>query len=201
MIAVVGGLTKFDTKAALASTDEGDHLVAVVYLYVHPDFEDLDELINNVKAEKQPFVQYWGVQAIGKILALQDHVPSISQRKALLQLLDAVDSPYDRSRYYALKEIIRPFVPTVHIETESGTVTSDAKTAFQALAKSGYVTPDYDYPIDFPGGKTNAIYYNALDQQASQEVTQILSSAGLGSLQRVPDARLSRGEMYVYLPD
>jgi hypothetical protein len=58
-----------------------------------------------MQTEKQPFIQYWGIQAIGKILATPNTTVSDPTNKALQQLLSSVDDPNDRSRYNELKRI------------------------------------------------------------------------------------------------
>lgn len=201
MIPIISKLRDFKPSVALASKDEGDHLRAVVYMYAMPSFEDLSVLVKNVTAEEDPFIQYWGIQAIGSILASSSQLPSETQKRELRQLLAAVDNTNDQSRYNALKRFIAPFVPTVHIETQSGNVTTDAKKALQALKQSGYMLPDYERPIDFDPTKEDTIYYNASNEQASVDVEKILKDAGLGSLKRSADTRLPIGELYVYFPN
>jgi hypothetical protein len=107
LVPLVSQLPRYDASAALSSPDEGDHLSAVAYLYARPNPAYLDLLIHAMQNEKQPFIQYWGIQAIGKILAIPNTRVSESTNKSLLQLLSSVDDTNDRSRYNELKRIVQ----------------------------------------------------------------------------------------------
>ena len=107
LVPLVSQLPRYDVSAALSSPDEGDHLSAVAYLYARPNPAYLDLLIRAMQTEKQPFIQYWGIQAIGKILAAPNTRVSEATNKSLQQLFSLVDDPNDRSRYNELKRIVQ----------------------------------------------------------------------------------------------
>jgi hypothetical protein len=96
----------FDVQKALASGDEKDHLRAACFLWASPNADYLDALIKAAGDEKQPFIQYWLIEAIGKILG-KDPTALTQERKAnLLTLQDSVNDPRDQSRYAELSRII-----------------------------------------------------------------------------------------------
>jgi hypothetical protein len=107
LVPLVSQLPRYDISAALSSPDEGDHLSAVAYLYARPNPAYLDLLIRAMQTEKQPFIQYWGIQAIGKILAIPNTRVSEATNQALQQLFSSVDDQNDRSRYNELKRIVQ----------------------------------------------------------------------------------------------
>ena len=107
LVPLVSRLPRYDVSAALSSPDEGDHLSAVAYLYARPSPAYLDLLIHAMQNEKQPFIQYWGIQAIGKILAAPNTRVSEATTQALQQLLSSVDDQNDRNRYKELKRIVQ----------------------------------------------------------------------------------------------
>jgi hypothetical protein len=80
---------------------------AVALLYARPNPAYLDLLIRAMQTEKQPFIQYWGIQAIGKILAIPNTRVSKATSQALRQRLSSVDDQNDRSRYNELKRIVQ----------------------------------------------------------------------------------------------
>jgi hypothetical protein len=107
LVPLFSQLPRYDISAALSSRDEGDHLSAVAYLYARPNRAYLDLLIRAMQTEKRPFIQYWGIQAIGKILAIPNTRVSEATNQALQQLLSSVDDQNDRSRYNELKRIVQ----------------------------------------------------------------------------------------------
>ncbi|MQY35578.1 hypothetical protein SRB17_35560 [Streptomyces sp. RB17] len=56
----------FDAGALLGSQDAGLRLAAYARLYVLPEPEVLDALVDAVTGEPLPFNQYWGLQAVGR---------------------------------------------------------------------------------------------------------------------------------------
>jgi hypothetical protein len=103
---------KFDVNSGLVSDDYGQRLFAYVHLYVQPDFSELDQLVKSVLTIKsgEHFNQYWGIQAIGKVIASKD--PSAASDRVkdeLKNLLPTLYEPSDLSRYDALKRIVDTF--------------------------------------------------------------------------------------------
>jgi hypothetical protein len=83
----------------LNSNDWGMRLAAYVYLYIYPRVEMLADLISSVSASNdQPFVQYRGLEAIGKILARysSDEPKILDGIKKLRLLRDTLDPTTQR---------------------------------------------------------------------------------------------------------
>jgi hypothetical protein len=107
MIALAPRLPQFDVRLALESKDRGTRLMAYAYLYARPDIENLSALVKSVtEIEAKPFGQYWGLQAIQKILEQTgpQNVDFQTQRK-LRDFQHHLASGTDR--YYELKQILR----------------------------------------------------------------------------------------------
>jgi hypothetical protein len=69
MIRLFPNLKSFNIDEQLEESDQGKRLAAYAYLYANPDFAHLENLVNSVtQIEDKPFGQYWGIQAIGKVL-------------------------------------------------------------------------------------------------------------------------------------
>lgn len=70
MVALAPYLPDFNVPEALKSGDRGVRLSAYAYLYAQPDFTQLRNLIESIsKIEDKPFGQYWGIQALQKVIA------------------------------------------------------------------------------------------------------------------------------------
>jgi hypothetical protein len=110
LIALMNDVKEFPVEMAFKSTDEREHLAAVAYLYAKPDTSKLDALIDAMLKEDQPFVQYWGIQAIGELLGgkLNGDLPGVSAQtlKSLEDLLKKIEASGDSSRIDELKRII-----------------------------------------------------------------------------------------------
>lgn len=97
---------QFDPSRLLKSKSFGSRLAAYAALYVYPRPDLLSDLIEVVAGDgKQPFVQYWGILAIGEIVAAIDYKVSSSQLASLQSLNSQVPIGTDRS--YELAKILR----------------------------------------------------------------------------------------------
>jgi len=105
MMAIVPSLTTFDVSQALGETDNGKRLAGYAYIYVRPDYQYLEELVNAFTADPTPFGQYWGIQALGKVLELRPNEkihPNIF--KKLKAFYDQLEKGIDRE--YELNKIL-----------------------------------------------------------------------------------------------
>ena len=70
MIDLVPQISAFDIDEELAQNDRGRRLSAYGFLYSHPYSDKLSGLIESVtNVEDKPFGQYWGLQAISRVLS------------------------------------------------------------------------------------------------------------------------------------
>ena len=111
LIALMNDVKQFPVEMAFKSTDESEHLGVVAYLYAKPDTGKLDALIEAMIKEDQAFVQYWGIQAIGKMIQAKLNggaslAVSAEIQKSLEELLRKVEPSGDSSRIDELKRII-----------------------------------------------------------------------------------------------
>jgi hypothetical protein len=110
MIALAPRLEHFDVNHALISGDIGERLSGYAYLFARPDFSQLSALVNSVtKIETKPFSQYWGIQAIEKVI---DSEPQAEVDTGILEALRTFQSrlPRGSDRYYALSRILQAHV-------------------------------------------------------------------------------------------
>ncbi|MCL6261478.1 hypothetical protein M3O96_20430 [Aquiflexum sp. TKW24L] len=70
MMALSNSLPTFDVSKALKETDNGKRLAGYAYLYVKPEYKYIEELVNAFTLDPTPFGQYWGIQALEKVLDL-----------------------------------------------------------------------------------------------------------------------------------
>lgn len=68
MIETATSLPSFDISQALKDKDAGKRLTGYAYLYAKADYQYLEELVDAIISDHTPFGQYWGIQALGKIL-------------------------------------------------------------------------------------------------------------------------------------
>jgi hypothetical protein len=70
MVDLAPSLSNFNLSDTLKSSDRGIRLSAYAYLFAKPDFDKINNLVESVtEIEDKPFGQYWGIQAIGKVIA------------------------------------------------------------------------------------------------------------------------------------
>jgi hypothetical protein len=101
------GLESFPLLDNLRSSDLGKRLGAYAYLYARPDFSALGELIQSA-AQAEPFGQYWGIKAIGRLLGgkTRADIPA-ADLQALQTLLESLEREKRSSdRYYQLYRIL-----------------------------------------------------------------------------------------------
>jgi len=97
----------FDARAALHSSDAGQRLAGIAFLYARPDPTMLEDLVGVITdKEDKGFNQYWGIKAIGKILSLQVR-PSGMILNKLAQFADRVEEGTDRK--YELRKLLQEF--------------------------------------------------------------------------------------------
>jgi hypothetical protein len=105
MIEVSQRVTTFDVSSALRSDSPGKRLFAYAYLYARPNCPNLSILVESVTAqENQPFGQYWGLQAIGRVMSRCEVVPPEvkSSLKAFAKALPpGTDRAYEAKRLLA----------------------------------------------------------------------------------------------------
>ncbi|MEO6329474.1 MAG: hypothetical protein ABIO55_11090 [Ginsengibacter sp.] len=71
MVNLVPTLHGYNVTAALNSFDKGKRLTGYAYLFGKPDSPRLHDLVNCITTiEDTPFGQYWGLQALEKIISL-----------------------------------------------------------------------------------------------------------------------------------
>jgi hypothetical protein len=105
MMNIVPSLTTFDISQTLKEGDNGKRLGGYAYLYIKPDYQYLEELVDAFTTDKTPFGQYWGIQAMGKILELQPNDKLQPQiLKKLKTYYDQLDIGIDRE--YELKKML-----------------------------------------------------------------------------------------------
>lgn len=111
MIALAANLSDVDVTNDLMSTERGRRLAAYAYLYTRPDFRFLAPLVTSVtRAEDKPFGQYWGLQAILRVLGVREGAgmpPDVL--RDLRQYAERV--PRGSDREYELRKILKELGP------------------------------------------------------------------------------------------
>jgi hypothetical protein len=107
LIALMNDVKEFPVEMAFDSKDEREHLSGVAYLYANPDTGKLDALIHAMINEEQPFIQFWGIQAIGNIVKAAGNKVTNETNRLLKELLQKVDVHGDTSRHSELNRIIK----------------------------------------------------------------------------------------------
>lgn len=101
----------FDVEGALREKkDRGKRLSAYAYLWARPAYARLESLVDSViKIEDKPFGQYWGIQAIGKVIGSRPPKAKVDLRilSTLRGFLSQLQPGTDR--YYELSGILREF--------------------------------------------------------------------------------------------
>jgi hypothetical protein len=106
MIRAAPGLSPGDVRDRLKEPSGGRRLAAYTALYGSPRIELLSDLVRTVKdIEDQSFSQYWGIQAIGKVIGIGDK--GRIDRETIDELLRLLrELPPDSDRYYELKRVL-----------------------------------------------------------------------------------------------
>ena len=106
MIDLAPNLSSFDVAQELQSDDRGRRLAAYAVLYARPDPKFLAALVQSVaKREDKPFGQYWGLQAVARVIA----TPGLSIPPGVVEQLRACaeNLPRDTDRAYVLRRILK----------------------------------------------------------------------------------------------
>ena len=91
--------------ALLKEADGGKRLYAYAYIYARPRADVLDALVNSVvNVEVKPFGQFWGIQALGKVIAEKKYGVPQSVKQTLEKFRERFVVGTDR--YYALTQIL-----------------------------------------------------------------------------------------------
>lgn len=92
----------------LNDQDEGKRLFAYAYIYARPEPQVLADLVRSItEREKQPFGQYWGIQAIGRVIQSAPGSADSQIQNILRGFLTKLQKGTDR--YYELSKIIKSF--------------------------------------------------------------------------------------------
>jgi hypothetical protein len=95
----------------LTETDGGKRLFAYAQLYARPDSQLLPELVRSVtQLEDKPFGQYWGIQAIGRVIQAAPDAANSQTRDTLRGFLTKLKKGTDR--YYELSRIMQALGPS-----------------------------------------------------------------------------------------
>ncbi len=76
MVDVAKSFDTFDIESALRDPDLGRRLFGYAYTFARPNPSQLETLVESVtRLERKPFGQYWGLQALGRVLPLASLIP------------------------------------------------------------------------------------------------------------------------------
>jgi hypothetical protein len=96
----------FDVRSALRDADRGRRLFGYAYCFARPDASQLEPLVESVtRLEDKPFGQYWGLQALGRVLPLASRDSKRSVRPPLTMFAQRIQSGTDRD--YEIKKLLR----------------------------------------------------------------------------------------------
>lgn len=113
MIGLAPELKQFNVKKHLEAKNRGMRLASYAYLYALPNFALLDDLVISViEVEDKPFGQYWGLEAVAKVIGnrkLGDLNP-LTVEKLQNALLTRLHSGTDR--HFLLSRILRDLKET-----------------------------------------------------------------------------------------
>jgi hypothetical protein len=106
MIELTPSLQKFDVAKALMSNDRGERLAAYAFLYARPNLQFIEHLVTSVtRLEDKPFGQYWGLQAISRVVTSRESVSvPDAARLQLRQYAQALPRGTDRD--YEIRKIL-----------------------------------------------------------------------------------------------
>jgi hypothetical protein len=106
MIGIARRTPSFDLESALGSQKRGLRLFGYAFLYERPDAAFLLPLVESVtRVEDKPFGQYWGLQALKRVLP---NAPLEMQREAKTRLrVFSERIPAGTDRDYELRQILR----------------------------------------------------------------------------------------------
>jgi hypothetical protein len=106
MIALASSIPIVTTSPFLTEEDDGKRLFAYAHLYALPEPQLLSDLVRSVaEKEDKPFGQYWGIQAIGRVVQVAPDSVDSQTRNTLQNFLTKLKKGTDR--YYELSRIMK----------------------------------------------------------------------------------------------
>ena len=106
MVDVAKSLESFDVRAAVRDSDRGRRLFGYAYCFARPDASQLETLVDSVtRLEDKPFGQYWGLQALGRVLPLASHDARRAVRPPLTKFAQRIEPGTDRD--YEIRKLLR----------------------------------------------------------------------------------------------
>ncbi len=108
MIALAPSIPIVTASPFLTEDDDGKRLFAYAHLYARPEPQLLSDLVRSVtEKEDKPFGQYWGIQAIGRVVQAAPESVNSQTRNMLQNFLTKLKKGTDR--YYELSKIMKSF--------------------------------------------------------------------------------------------
>jgi hypothetical protein len=105
MIALAPTFPTENVAPFLSDKDGGKRLFAYAYLYARPNPQHLADLVHSVtEIENKPFGQYWGIQAIGRVIQANPDSVDTQIRNTLRKFLGTLEKGTDR--YFELSKIM-----------------------------------------------------------------------------------------------
>ena len=105
MIALAPSVPNATVVPFLYEDDDGKRLFVYAHSYADPQPQMLPELVRTVtEKEDTPFGQFWGIQAIGRIVQAAPESVDLQVRSALRKFLATLQRGTDR--YYELSKIV-----------------------------------------------------------------------------------------------
>jgi len=106
MIALAPSIPSVTVSPFLAEEDDGKRLFAYARIYACPEPQLLSALVNSVTGrEDKPFGQYWGIQAIGRVIQARPESIDARTQATLRTFLATLKRGTDR--YYELSKILK----------------------------------------------------------------------------------------------
>jgi hypothetical protein len=106
----VAAISDFDVSSALQNSNGGSRLAAYAYLYQNPSSKYLSQLVDcMLSIENKPFTQYWGIQAIGKVVEVTKPIPM--EVFAKIQNLGE-RFPQGTDRQYEIRKVLNSITQT-----------------------------------------------------------------------------------------
>jgi hypothetical protein len=105
MTTIASAIDALDVSAFLRNPDIGRRLAGYAYLYTKPDYQFIEPLVDAIITDPTPFGQYWGIQALGKLIEQQPTtVMSAKVSRKLKTYYDGLAKGTDRE--FELKRIL-----------------------------------------------------------------------------------------------
>jgi hypothetical protein len=111
MISLAPSVSSATISPFLLEADGGKRLFAYAHIYARPDPQLLPDLVRSVtEQEDKPFGQYWGIQAIGRVIQAAPDTANSQTRDILRKFLTKLKKGTDR--YYELSRIMQSLEPS-----------------------------------------------------------------------------------------